>query len=113
MKPHLVEIKDSETQKSIIVDMEGPYHPKEERIGEHMYGVTLYIDNVPYHFEKYIPTEEEIRKFKAENEGDVHYSKGNFFTASCRSRGNKKYDNHEPPRDPHGELFVSFIKKEN
>jgi len=44
-----------------------------------MYGTTLYIDNVPYHFEKYIPTKEEIRKFKKENEGDVQYSKGGFL----------------------------------
>jgi len=33
MKPHLIEIKDSETDKSIIIDMEGPYHPKNKRIG--------------------------------------------------------------------------------
>ena len=79
MKPHLVEIKNSETQESIIVDMEGPYHPKKERIGEHMYGHTLYIEGIPYHFEKYIPTEEELIKFKVENEGDVHFSKGNFL----------------------------------
>ncbi len=79
MKPHLVEIKNSETQKSIIVDMEGPYHSKKERIGEHMYGHTLYIEGIPYHFEKYIPTEEELIKFKTENEGDVQYSKGGFL----------------------------------
>jgi len=79
MKPHLVEIKNSETQESIIVDMEGPYHPKKERIGEHMYGKTIYIDNVPYHFEKYIPTEEELIKFKKENEGSPLFSKGGFF----------------------------------
>lgn len=79
MKPHLIEIKDFETHESIVVDMEGPYHSKTKRIGEHMYGNTLYIDNVPYHFEKYIPTKEEIRKFKKENEGDVQYSKGGFL----------------------------------
>ena len=79
MKPQLIEIKDFETQESIVVDMEGPYHPKNKRIGEHMYGTTLYIDNIPYHFEKYIPTDEEIIKFKKENEGDVQYSKGGFL----------------------------------
>lgn len=79
MKPHLIEIENPETQTSIIVDMEGPYHPKNKRIGEHMYGVTLYIDNVPYHFEKYIPTEEEVIRFKKENEGKPRFSKGGFF----------------------------------
>lgn len=78
MKPHFVEIKDSETQKGIIIDMEGPYHPKSKRLGEHLYGHTLYIDNVPYHFEKYIPTKEELIRFKKENEGDVLFSKGGF-----------------------------------
>lgn len=79
MKPHLIEIKDLETHEGIIVDMEGPYHPKNKRIGEHMYGTTLLIDNVPYHFEKYVPTEKEIGKFRNENEGDVQYSKGGFL----------------------------------
>lgn len=79
MKPHFVEIKDYETQESIIFDMEGPYHAKNKRIGEHIYGTTLYIDNVPYHFEKYIPTEEEMRKLETENEGDVRFSKGGFL----------------------------------
>jgi hypothetical protein len=79
MKPHFVEIKNFETQESIVVDMEGPYHPKNKRIGEHIYGITLLIDNVPYHFEKYIPTEEELIKFKAENEGGVRFSKGGFL----------------------------------
>ncbi|MEW6410212.1 MAG: hypothetical protein AB1488_08925 [Nitrospirota bacterium] len=78
MKLHYVEIENPETQESIIVDMEGPYHPKNERIGEQIYGITLLIDNVPYHFEKYIPTKEEIRKFKIENEGHMLYSKGGF-----------------------------------
>ena len=41
MKPHFLEIKDFETQENIIIDMEGPYHPKNKRIGEHMYGATL------------------------------------------------------------------------
>ena len=77
MKPHFVEIKDSETQKGIIIDMEGPYHAKSKRLGEHLYGHTLYIDNVPYHFEKYIPTKEELIRFK-ENEGDALFSKGGF-----------------------------------
>lgn len=76
MKPHFVEIKDREAQESIIVDMEGPYHSKNKRIGEHIYGVTLYIDNVPYHFEKYIPTDEELRRFKKENEDDALFSQG-------------------------------------
>ncbi len=49
MKPHLISLKNPEPQKSIIVDMEGPYHRKNKRIGEHMYGATLLIDNVPYH----------------------------------------------------------------
>ncbi len=79
MKPHLVEIKDYETQKCIIVDMEGPYHKKNERIGEHIYGATIYIDGVPYHLEKYIPTKEELRKFREGNEGDVRFSKGGFL----------------------------------
>jgi len=79
MKQHFIEIKNSETHDSFIIDMEGPYHRKDERLGEHLYGHTLYIDNVPYHFEKYIPTEEELIKFKAENEGNVQYSKGGFL----------------------------------
>jgi len=79
MKPHFVEIKDFETRESIIIDMEGPYHPKNKRVGEHMYGVTLYIDNIPYHFEKYIPAEEELKKFKAENDGSAHFSRGGFL----------------------------------
>ena len=78
MKPHLIEIKDFETHEGIIVDMEGPYHRKNERIGEHMYGTTLLIENIPYHFEKYIPTEEELIKFEAENEGEVRFSKGRY-----------------------------------
>lgn len=44
-----------------------------------MYGATLLIDNVPYHFEKYVPTKEELRKFKKENEGDAQFSKGGFL----------------------------------
>jgi len=79
MKPHFIEIKDRQTQESIIVDMEGPYHKKNERIGEHMYGVTIYIDDVPYHFEKYIPTKEELQKFKKENEGNPRFSNDGFF----------------------------------
>lgn len=79
MKPHLIEIKDSETKKSIIVDMEGPYHPKSKKIGEHIYGITIYIDNVPYHFEKYIPTKEELIIFEAENKGNVRFSQGGFL----------------------------------
>jgi len=79
MKPHFVEVRDFETKESIIIDMEGPYHSKKTRIGEHLYGATLYIDNVPYHFEKYIPTKEELKKFEAENEGNPRFSKGGFF----------------------------------
>ncbi|MFZ3065488.1 MAG: hypothetical protein WA277_09420 [Nitrospirota bacterium] len=59
--------------------MEGHYHPKSERIGEHLYGQTVYIDNVPYHFEKYIPNKEELRRFKKENEGAALFSKGGFL----------------------------------
>ncbi|GEM_PF-1777540 len=79
MKPHLIEIENPESHTSIIVDMEGPYHPKSERIGEHLYGHTLYIDNVPYHFEKYIPTKEELIRFKKENEGNALFSKSGFL----------------------------------
>jgi hypothetical protein len=79
MKPHLIEIENPETNTCIIVDMEGPYHPRRKRIGEHVYGHTLYIDNVPYHFEKYIPTDEELKRFKKENEGNAHFSKGGFL----------------------------------
>ena len=79
MKPHFVELKDSETHESFVIGMEGPYHPKSKRIGEHLYGHTLYIDNVPYHFEKYIPTQKELQKFKKENEGNPQFSKGEFF----------------------------------
>lgn len=93
MKPYFVEIKDHETHDSIIIDMEGPYHPKKERTGEQMYGATLLIDNVPYHFEKYIPTEEELIKFKAENEGDVRYSKGGFLYRLVPFTRNNRRDN--------------------
>jgi hypothetical protein len=79
MKPHFIEIKDFETKNHITIDMEGPYHPKHKRIGEHMYGATVLIDNIPYHFEKYIPTEEELKEFKIENEGDARFSKEGFL----------------------------------
>jgi hypothetical protein len=79
MKTHFIEIRDFETQGNIVIDMEGPYHPKNKRMGEHMYGATVLIDNVPYHFEKYIPTEEELKKFKLENEGDARFPKGGFL----------------------------------
>ena len=79
MKPHYVEIKDREAQETITIDMEGPYHAKSERIGEHLYGHTLYIDNVPYHLEKYIPNKQELRRFKKENEGNALFLKGRFF----------------------------------
>lgn len=78
MKPHFIEIRDFETQKSIVIDMEGPYHSKNKRIGEHIYGATIYIDNIPYHLEKYIPSKEELDKFKTENEGKPK-SKGGFL----------------------------------
>ncbi len=58
--------------------MEGPYHAKSKRLGEHLYGHPLYIDNVPYRLEKYIPTREELKRFK-ENEGDALFSKGGFL----------------------------------
>lgn len=51
-----------------------------------MYGHKLYIDNVPYHFDKYIPTEEEIRKFKAKNKGMLNFQKVSFFTVLYRLR---------------------------
>ena len=79
MKPHFAALKNPETQNSIIVDMEGPYHPEGERIGEHIYGVTLLIDGVPYHFEKYIPTQKEFLKFQNENEGEPQLSGGRFL----------------------------------
>lgn len=79
MKPHFIEIKNFETRNRIIIDMEGPYHPKHKRMGEHMYGATVLIDNIPYHFEKYIPTGKEVKKFKADNEGDARFSKGGFL----------------------------------
>lgn len=79
MKPYFVTIKDWETGQSIIVDMEGPYHPKNKRIGEHIYGLTLMIDDVPYHFEKYIPTAREIKKFEIKNTGKMRFSKGGFI----------------------------------
>ena len=79
MRPYFVELKNSETQNGIIVDMEGPYHPEDRRIGEHIYGITLLIDNVPYHFEKYIPTQEELLKFRNENEGKPQLSAGRFL----------------------------------
>ncbi len=79
MEPYFVEIKDFETRASILVDMEGPYHPKYTRIGEHIYGITLIIDDVPYHFEKYIPIKEELERFREENEGEPQYPKGGYF----------------------------------
>lgn len=79
MKSHLIEIRDSETHNAIIVDMEGPYHPKKTKIGEHIYGHTLYIEGIPYHFEKYIPTKEELERFKKDNEGEAQISKGGFL----------------------------------
>lgn len=78
MKPHFIEIRDPDTQQSIIVDMEGPYHAENEKIGEHIYGATLYIDNIPYHFEKYIPTQEDVKKLIKENDGKP-ITKGGFF----------------------------------
>lgn len=79
MKPYYIEIQNPETKEEIIVDMEGPYHTENERIGEHIYGITLLIDCVPYHFEKYIPTQEELLKFQNENEGKPILSEGKFL----------------------------------
>jgi len=79
MEPYFVEIKDFETQKGVIVDMEGPYHSENERIGEHIYGITLLIDGIPYHFEKYIPEQEELLRFQNENDGNPRFSNGRFF----------------------------------
>ncbi|MDP3048841.1 MAG: hypothetical protein Q8N12_05345 [Thermodesulfovibrionales bacterium] len=79
MEPYFVEIRDSETQSNFIVDMEGPYHAEDKRIGEHIYGITLLIDGSPYHFEKYIPTKEELTKFQEENEGEPQLSEGKFL----------------------------------
>ena len=79
MESHFIEIKNPETHDSIIVDMEGPYHLEGERIGEHIYGVTLLINGVSYHFEKYIPTEKELLKFEDENEGEPQLSEGRFL----------------------------------
>lgn len=79
MKPHLVKIKEPETGKSLIIDMEGPYHSKKERVGEQIYGAIVYIDNIPYHFEKYIPAPEELKRFEKENEGKPRLSKGGFL----------------------------------
>ena len=79
MRACLVEIRNAETGVGITVDMEGPYHKKSERIGEHIYGETIYIDGVPYHFEKYIPTKEELKQFEEENEGKPRFSKGGYL----------------------------------
>ncbi|MEW6556828.1 MAG: hypothetical protein AB1349_05670 [Elusimicrobiota bacterium] len=76
---HFVEIKNPQTQASFFIDMEGPYHKKKEKIGEHIYGETLYIDDVPYHFEKYIPAKDELKKFEKENTGIPRFSKGGYF----------------------------------
>jgi len=58
--------------------MEGPYHPKSKRIGEHMHGITLLIEIIPYHFKKYTPTKEELRKYDFEYEGEARFSKGGY-----------------------------------
>jgi hypothetical protein len=79
MKPHYIELRNPETGHSITLDIEGPYHSKNKRIGEHIYGNTLLIDNVPYHFEKYVPTSKEIRRFQEDNTGIPRYSKGGYF----------------------------------
>ncbi|GER92537.1 hypothetical protein A45J_0253 [hot springs metagenome] len=44
-----------------------------------MYGATIYIDGIPYHFEKYIPTEDELNKFGEENEGRPRFSRNGFL----------------------------------
>jgi len=79
MKLHFVEIENPETQSSFFIDLEGPYRPEDDRTGEHSYGITLFIDNVPYHFEKYIPTHEEIQALLKENKGEPQLSEGRFL----------------------------------
>ena len=79
MEPYFVEIKYPETQTNIMVDMEGPYHDENERIGEHIYGITLLIDGIPYHFEKYIPDPNELLRFQSENDGDPRLSNSKFL----------------------------------
>ena len=79
MESYFVEIKDPETQGNINVDMEGPYHDENERIGEHIYGITLLIDGVPYHLEKYIPDPNELLRFQTENEGSPRLSEDKFL----------------------------------
>ena len=49
-----------------------------------MYGVTLYIDNVPYHFEKYIPAKEELIRFKKKTKAMPCFQRAGFSTAWCR-----------------------------
>lgn len=78
-QPYFIEIKDPETQNSVVIDMEGPYHKETERIGEHIYGETLLIDGVPYHFEKYIPAQDELLKFQNENDGKPQLSENKFL----------------------------------
>lgn len=79
MKPYYVELRNPETGNSITLDMEGPYHLKDKRIGEHIYGHTLLIENIPYHFEKYVPTKEETMKFREANYGNPRYTKSGYF----------------------------------
>ena len=79
MKPYLVSITNAETNQTLIVDMEGPYHCEKERIGEHIYGITIFIDGIPYHFEKYIPTEEELIAFQNENDDPPVFFEGKFL----------------------------------
>lgn len=79
MKPHLIEVFEPETYKSLIFDMEGPYHKKSEKIGEHIYGCTMYINNIPYHFEKYIPTTEEVERFVYDNDKKPVFQKGGYL----------------------------------
>ncbi|MEO0185394.1 MAG: hypothetical protein ABIL22_09490 [candidate division WOR-3 bacterium] len=79
MEPYLIEIENPETHDIIIVDMEGPYHKENERLGEHIYGATLIINGTPYHFEKYVPEQNELTKFEYENDGRPSFSEGKFL----------------------------------
>jgi len=76
---NLVSIENRANDSSVVIDMEGPYHSKAERSGEHIYGETLYIDGLPCHFEKYVPTDKEIERFIEDNGGEPMFAKGGYF----------------------------------
>ena len=61
MEPHFIEIRHRETQQSIIVDMEGPYHPKNKRIGEHIYGETKISKMIHEVHEPLLPQRHEVK----------------------------------------------------